>query len=163
MKNEILYGKKAEKYSEQCGKIFDDNNKDFIVNRDGIFDHKKFKLLIFNVSDETVAYQLIYIGGDFVKQETYVEAYNQGFKYEDDAVYIWDMCTKKGYENKGYQQELTKFLCDYYKNKNIYSLTDIENYSSMHLQEKLGFESIGNFVGHYGETYAVLRKTRHLN
>lgn len=160
MEYEILFGKKAEKFSEQCGKIFDDNNKDYIVNRDGIFDHKKFNLLVLNIDGEALAYQLIYIGGDFVKQETYDDAFNQGFKYENDAVYIWDMCTKKGFENKGYQQALIKFLIGNYPTKNIYSLTDINNKNSMYLQEKLGFISIGNFVGHHGETYAVLKKPK---
>ena len=103
MEYEILFGKKAEKFSEQCGKIFD-NNKDYIVNRDGIFDHKKFKLLVLNIDGETLAYQPIYIGGDFVKQETYDDAFNQGFKYENNAVYIWDMYTKKDFENKGFNR-----------------------------------------------------------
>ena len=117
MEKEILFGESAEKYSEECAEIFDENNKGYIVNRSGIFDNEKFKLLVLAENGKAVAYQLIYFGGDFVKQETYEEAYNSGFVYEDDAVYIWDMCTKKGYENHGFQQEMILFLIEHFMDR----------------------------------------------
>lgn len=160
MEYDIKFGEEAENYCEQCAKIFDENNKGYIVNRSGIFDFKKFKLLVMVQDGIVVAYQLIYFGGDFVKQETYEEAYNNGFRYENDAVYIWDMCSKVGYENKGFQQKLIMFLSKSFENRNIYSLTDVDNLNSVHLQEKCGFKGIGNFVGHHGETYVVLKKDK---
>lgn len=156
MEIEIVYKKQAEKYSEECGKIFDENNKDFIVYRQGIFDHKNFNLLVALYKGKAVAYQIIYIGGDFVAKEGYGEQSGK-FTFEDNAVYIWDMCTKRGFENNQLQQKLINFLIDNYKNQNIYSLTDIENKNSVHLQEKLGFKVVGTFVGHYEETYNVYK------
>lgn len=156
MEIEIVYKKSAEVFAEDCAKIFDENNKGFIVYRQGIFDHKNFNLLVALFEGKPVAYQIVYIGGDFVAKEGYKE-YSDKFTFENDAIYIWDMCTKKGFENRQIQQKLIMFLIDFYKDKNIYSLTDIENYNSVHLQEKLGFSSVGEFVGHYGETYKILK------
>lgn len=151
---EIFYKDKANKFSNECEKIFDENNQDYIVYKKGISDHKNFNLLVATINNHAVGYQIIYRGGDFIKKEGYGE-YSNKFHYEDDAVYIWDMCTKKDFENKGVQQALISFLINKYPDKNIYSLTDIENKASVHLQKKLGFEVIGSFDGHHNDKYHI--------
>ena len=157
---EIFYQKDADKYAQDCADIFDDNNKGFIVNKQGVFDNKKFNLLVGVVDNKAVCYQLIYIGGDFVKQEGYPEAYTQGLVYENDAVYIWDACTLKSYENKGLQKQLTRFLINKYSDKNLYSMTDTTNLNCVYMQQTLGFKPVATFVGHKKETYYILKQDK---
>ena len=64
----ILSGDDAYKYADDCAEVFDENGQGHILNKQGIYDEDKFNLIVAVYKNKAIAYQLLYIGGDFVNQ-----------------------------------------------------------------------------------------------
>lgn len=146
-KLQIVFGKDAIKYSSQWKEIFKQNNQHHIANKKGIYNYKKHFMAVALLVNNVIGYQLYYIDGDFVRQEGFEEPFKNGLKYEDDALYVWDICTKKEFEHMGVQKALFAAAFKEYKDQNFYTITDSEHTPSVKLQEGVGFKPCGGFNG----------------
>lgn len=143
-------------YLEKLVDIFDNNHQNFLYDR---FAHEKGWLnLIYVEEDSPVGYAVVYLKNDFCEQEDYPIRVDN---IKDNAIYIWLMVTKKGFENKGIGTSLIKYIVDKFSDRDIYSVTDINNYASTKIHCKNDFIPIKYFEKVYdgkNESYLVLER-----
>ena len=140
-----IYDCRDKEIEKKCQKIFDENNQGYIFNREDIVDHSNLILAVAVDGDEPLGYQLIYFGGDFVELDGAVVDEKDIIYYPDDSVYIWDFCTAKNHENKGVQSFLVKKLIERFSDRDIYTITSLDNERSIRIQETFKFERIKVF------------------
>ncbi len=130
--------------SEELGQIFDENNQNFVSDRECLFNDNFLKLVAVE-NGHAVAFLTLYIGSDFIEKEEYPIKLNM----KEKSVYIWNGITKKDYEGKGYQTQLMKYTKNKFHNYDIYNVVDITNSTSNHICKKIGFKKILNFEKEY--------------
>ena len=130
--------------SEELGQIFDENNQNFVSDRDCLFDDNFLKLVAVE-NGHAVAFMTLYIGSDFIEKEEYPIKLN----VKDKSVYIWNGITKIGCEGKGYQSKLMQYMKNKFYDYDIYNVVDISNKASNHVCKKAGFRRILNFSKEY--------------
>jgi len=130
--------------NEELGQIFDENNQNYVSDRECLFDDNFLKLVV--VEDgHAVAFMTLYIGEDFIEKEEYPIKLNVKKK----SIYVWNGITKKGYEGKGYQTKLMDYMKKKFVDYDIYNVVDISNKASNHVCEKAGFKKILTFNKEY--------------
>lgn len=129
---------------DELAKIFDENNQNYVSDKNCIFDEKFLKIVAVE-NNEAIGYITIYLGSDFIQQEEYPIKYD----VKENSIYIWNGITKKGHEGKGVQTQLLTYLKSKYKLYDIYSVVDIKNIASKKMHNKNGFKPILNFNKEY--------------
>ena len=143
--------------SEELGQIFDENNQNFVSDRDCLFDDNFLKLVAVE-NGHAVAFMTLYVGADFIEREEYPIKLN----VKEKSVYVWNGITKKGCEGKGYQSQLMQYMKNKFYDYDIYNVVDISNKASNHVCEKSGFKKILNFSKEYNgaiENFALYKIT----
>ena len=125
-------------------KIFNENNQNYISDKDCLFDDDFLKLVAIE-NGEAIGYLVAYFGEDFVKKEDYPININ----FKNDVIYIWNGVTKKGFEGKGVQTKLLEYLFKEYPSYDIYSVVDQNNIASNKLHDKMKFVKILSFEKEY--------------
>lgn len=128
----------------ELAKIFDDNNQNYVSDKDCIFDDKFLKIVAIE-NDEAVGYITIYLNTDFIQKEEYPINYS----VKEKSIYIWNGITKKGHEGKGIQTKLLSYLKNKFRGFDIYSVVDINNIASTKMHNKNGFKPLLNFSKEY--------------
>ena len=77
---------------------------------------------------------------------------------KDNSLYIWQLVTKKGFENQGIATSIVKYITEKYKDNDLYVSVDINNYASMKCQCKCGFIPIKAFKDDKKEKMHIILK-----
>lgn len=84
---------------EQLAAIFDENNQNYVSDRDCLFDDNFLKLVAVE-NDEAIGYLVAYFGKDFIEKEDYPIKLN----FDRDVIYIWNGITKKALRAGAFKQ-----------------------------------------------------------
>ena len=124
--------------------IFDENNQNYISDKECIFNNKFLKIVAVE-NGRAIGYAMVYFGDDFIEKEDYP----LDLKIRKNSAYIWNCVTKKGYENKGIQTNIFNYIKNKFSHFDIYSVVDITNLPTMKLHDKVGFKEIISFSKQY--------------
>lgn len=156
----FCYGNFKNAKIDQLAAIFDENNQNYVSDRDCLFDDNFLKLVAVE-NDEAIGYLVAYLGKDFIEKEDYPIKLN----FDRDVIYIWNGITKKGFEGRGVQTKLLNYLFKEYPDYDIYSVVDQNNEASIRLHSKMKFEKILNFDKEYDgelEHYCLQRRSNEI-
>jgi len=100
--------------------IFDCNHQNMITDKSAI--HKQdFDKLVCIYDNNAVGYLVIYKDSDWIQQEQYPI----DFKPAKNCVYVWNMVTKKDFQNRGVAFFLLNKLKFLYPDMVIYATADV--------------------------------------
>lgn len=140
---------------EELKQIFDENNQNFVFDKDSITDDTYIKYVC-TENDIPLGYLVLYPHSDFAEYDDY----DINVDIPKNSIYIWHIVTKKGYERHGVARSLIDYLKRKYSKYNIYSIVDQNNDNSNKLHKALGFEKVETFKKAYKETldtYTLVR------
>lgn len=125
---------------EELKEIFINNKQNYLSDKTAI-DSNMLKV-VFVEGDHALGYAVVYEGNDFLEKEKFDVSINN---IPDDAVYIWQVATKIGYEGQGIATQIINYITEKFKNRNIYSCVDVTNVASLKCHKKCGFKELSIF------------------
>ena len=141
---------------DDCVKIFNDNHKNFVFDKNSITDESYIKFVCVDEQDNVLGYAVVYPHNDFLKREKF----NCNYICENDSIYIWHIIVHSKYCNRGVGKTITTAILDEFKGHPIYCAIDINNMPSLSLHKKLGFKVVDTFTQLFhglNTTFSLLR------
>jgi len=137
-------------YLNELREIWKYNNQNYILdssNKLSLYSPDMLKMAYVE-NDIVLGFITVYEGQDFCKKE--------GFSIKIDdlpekTIYVWEVITKKGFENRGIATELFKYVINKFAGYTIYSCVEPENSASIALHKKMGFTEFNRFEKYYDE------------
>lgn len=133
-----------DQYREQLLNIFDENNQKYISDRNAV--KRGFLNVVYVEDNIALGYAVVYLKNDFCQKEDFPIAIDN---IKDNSIYIWQMATKKGFQNRGIGTKIIEYLTEKFRDRDIYSVIDITNFGSMKIHKKCGFIEIQKFDKKY--------------
>lgn len=132
-------------YLEELRDIFDNNNKNYVSDETAIQNIEMLKV-VYVQDDIPIGYAVVYFGKDFIQKEEYnIKIDNM----KEKTAYIWQIITKKEFENRGIATEIINYIVNKYNDYDIYSSIDVTNIPSLKCHEKCGFTRLMKFSKTY--------------
>lgn len=131
-------------FLKELKEIFKDNKQDYVWDETAI-DSDMLKV-VFVENNVPLGYAVVYFGKDFIENEGYDISIDN---LKDMTAYIFQIITKKGYENRGIATEIITYITKKLEDYEIYSCVDVTNIPSLRCHEKCGFKKIIKFNKKY--------------
>ena len=126
---------------DDCVKIFENNNKNFVFDKNSITDPTYTKFVLVDTCDKVLGYAVIYPHNDFITREEFECDYTP----ESNSVYIWHIIVHSDYCNRGIGKIINNAIKNEYNTRPIYCAIDSTNVASMNMHLKQGFKVVKEF------------------